>query len=80
MKSYDYLLLEKLLEKNRRMFRKKLIESEEYIDNHEIIMTKIKKVIFKFEKYDIDILQNMDIDETLERFRREIFLVKFNLN
>lgn len=80
MKSTEYLLLEKMLEKNRRLFRKKIIESAEYIDNHDVIMSKIKNIIFKFEQKDINILKNMDIDETIERFRNEIFIVKYNLN
>ena len=80
MKTNEYILLEKLLEKNRRLFRKKIIESEEYIDNHELIMKRIKKEIFKFEKADINVLEMMDFDETIERFRNEIFIVKYCLN
>lgn len=80
MKTNEYILLEKLLEKNRRLFKKDIIELDEYIENHELIMAKLKLAIFEIEKADVNFLKNMDIDETKERFRKEIFIIKFNLN
>lgn len=80
MKTTEYLLLERMLEKNRRLFKKDIIDPDEYIENHEIIMRKLKSAIFKIEKSDMLFLQAMDSDESRARFRNEIFIVKLNSN
>lgn len=80
MKNNEYEILDRMLQKNRRLFQMKLIESEEYIENHDLIMERIKNVIVQFEKHDLQVLQKMDLDDSVERFRKEIFIVKYNLN
>lgn len=79
-RSSEYLLLEKLLEKNRRLFKKDIIEADEYIDNHDMIMERLRIAIFKIEKNDLKILQGFDIDESLSRFRNEIFIIRHSMN
>ncbi|WP_288446175.1 hypothetical protein [uncultured Chryseobacterium sp.] len=74
----EYLLLEKLLDKNRRLFRKDIIEAEEYIDNHDMIMEKLKNSIFKIESSDLKILRGLDIDDSIERYRNEMFIIKYS--
>ena len=79
-RSSEHLLLEKLLEKNRRLFKKDIIEADEYIDNHDMIMERLRIAIFKIEKKDLKILQGFDIDESLARFRNEIFIIRHSMN
>lgn len=76
----EYLLLEKLLEKNRRLFKKDIIQSEEYIENHDLIMNKLKNAIFRIEISDFKILQELEIDESLDRYRNEIFIIRYSIN
>ncbi|MCE4064297.1 hypothetical protein LXM63_04270 [Chryseobacterium gleum] len=77
-RSSEFLLLEKLLEKNRRLFRKDIIEAEEYIDNHDMIMEKLKNSIFKIESSSLKILYGLDIDDSIERYRNEMFIIKYS--
>lgn len=77
-RSSEFLLLEKLLEKNRRLFRKDIIEADEYIDNHDMIMEKLKNSIFKIESSSLKILYGLDIDDSIERYRNEMFIIKYS--
>jgi len=80
MKTPEYLLLQKMLNKNRRMYQQNKIEFEEYIENHSLIMDKLNKSIFKMETVDFNYLVAIDTDDCLEKFRKGINIVQFNLN
>ncbi len=79
-RSSEYLLLEKLLEKNRRLFNKDVIDVDEYIDNHEMLMEKLKNSIFRIESSDMKFLQGLEIDESVDRYRKEMFIIKYSKN
>lgn len=80
MKDHEYLLLKKMLDKNRRHYKKGIIEFSEYIENHLLLINKLKLSIIRMEKIDIDYLIAIDLDESLEKFRKGILIVKYNLN
>ncbi len=80
MKTREYLILEKMLEKNRRMYKLERIEFPEYIENHEAIMKQLKNEIFKVSNSDFNFMVAIDLDDCLEKFRKSIMIVKFNLN
>lgn len=80
MKDPEYLLLKKMLDKNRRLYKKQTIEFPEYIENHLLLINKLKLSIIKMEKIDLNYLVAIDLDESLEKFRKGILIVKFNLN
>lgn len=80
MKDPEYMLLKKMLDKNRRMFKKGDLEFSEYLENHLLIMKKLKGTIIKMEKIDFNFLKAIDTNESIEQFRRGIYIVKYNLN
>ena len=80
MKDREYLLLKKMLDKNRRLYKKQTIEFHEYIDNHLLLINKLKLSIIKMETIDLEYLVAIDLDESIEKFRKGILIVKYNLN
>ncbi|WPO89922.1 hypothetical protein [Chryseobacterium sp. HR92] len=80
MKDHEYLLLKKMLDKNRRHYKKGKIDFPEYIENHLLLINKLKLSITSMEKIDIDYLVAIDLDESIEKFRKGILIVKYNLN
>ncbi len=80
MRSPEYLLLEKMLEKNRRLYKQNSIEFEEYIENHALIMDRLNRSLFRMESTDFNYLTAIDVDDCLDRFRKGIFIVQYNLN
>jgi hypothetical protein len=80
MKDREYLLLKKMIEKNRRIFKKDVIDYDEYFENHTVLMEKIKSSILKMNNCDIDFLAAIDLDDCLERYRQGMMIVKFNMN
>lgn len=80
MMDHEYLLLKKMLDKNRRHYKKGIIEFPEYIENHLLLINKLKLSIIRMEKIDVDYLIAIDLDESLEKFRKGILIVKYNLN
>lgn len=80
MKDPEYMLLKKMLDKNRRMFKKGDLEFSEYLENHLLIMKKLKGTIIKMEKIDFNFLTAIDTNESIEQFRRGIYIIKYNLN
>lgn len=80
MKDHEYLLLKKMLDKNRRHYKKRIIDFPEYIENHLLLINKLKLSIIRMEKIDVDYLIAIDLDESLEKFRKGILIVKYNLN
>lgn len=80
MKDQEYLLLKKMLEKNRRLFKRDVIEYDEYFANHKMLMGKIKNSIIKMNNCDINFLTAIDLDDSIERYRKGIMIVKLNMN
>ncbi|OBW43537.1 hypothetical protein AB670_00067 [Chryseobacterium sp. MOF25P] len=80
MNDPEYLILKKMLEKNRRLFQTQVIDFIEYIDNHLMIMERMKKSIIKFESSDFNFLAAIDTEECIDKFRKGIMIVKVNLN
>lgn len=80
MKSREYLILEKMLEKNRRLYKKGSFDFPEYIENHDAIMKQLKKEIFNVSSADLNFMIAIDTDECIDKFRKGIMIVKFNLN
>lgn len=80
MKDREYLLLKKMIEKNRRLFKNDTIEYDEYFENHTMLMEKIRNSILKMNNCDVNFLAAIDLDDCLERYRKGIMIVKFNMN
>lgn len=80
MKDNEYLLLKKMLDKNRRLYKKRKIEFPEYIENHLLLINKLKLSIIKMETVDLNYLVALELDESIEKFRKGILIVKYNLN
>lgn len=80
MNDPEFLILKKMLEKNRRLFQTEAINFTEYIDNHLMIMERMKKSIIKFETSDFNYLAAIDTEDCIHKFRKGIMIVKVNLN
>ena len=73
-------MLKKLIEKNRKLYKKAIIDYDEYFENHMILMEKIKKSIVRISEQDMNFIATIDMDDCVERYRRSIMIVKFNMN
>lgn len=80
MKDREYLLLKKMIEKNRRLFKNDIINYDEYFENHNMLMEKIRKSIIQMNNCDLNFITAIDLDDCLERYRKSIMIVKFNMN
>ncbi|SHF16552.1 hypothetical protein SAMN02787073_1578 [Chryseobacterium vrystaatense] len=80
MRDPEYLLLKTMLNSNRCLFKKGDIEFPEYLENHLLIMNKLKKSIIKMEENDYNFLKNIETDKSIEKFRKGIHIVRYNLN
>lgn len=80
MKDPEYLLLKKMIEKNRTLYKKNKIDYDEYFENHIMLMDKIRLSILKMNNCDMNFLAAIDVDDCLERYRKGIMIVKFNMN
>jgi len=80
MRKTEYLLLKKMINKNRRLFKNDILEYEEYFENHFLLMEKLKQEILKMDNDDINFLTAIDLDDCLERYRKGMMIVKFNMN
>ncbi|MDF2931265.1 MAG: hypothetical protein K0R36_596 [Chryseobacterium sp.] len=80
MNDQEYLMLKKMIEKNRRLFKKEIIDYDEYFENHNMLMEKIKDSILLMNNCDISFLAAIDLDDCLEKYRKGIMIVKFNMN
>lgn len=80
MMDNEYLLLKKMLDKNRRLYKKKRIEFPEYIENHQLLIGKLKASIIKMERVDFNFLNAIDLEESIEAFRKGMLIVRHNLN
>jgi len=69
-----------MLDKNRRLYKSHKIGFQEYIENHLLLIEKLKSSIVRMENLDFNFLTAIDLDESIEKFRKGILIVKYNLN
>lgn len=80
MKDKEYIILNNMLEKNKHHYKAGNLEFPEYLENHRLIMRKIKNNIVKMDPNDIDFLSVIENDESVSKFKQGILILKCNLN
>ncbi|MGE8528466.1 hypothetical protein [Chryseobacterium rhizosphaerae] len=80
MKDKEYIILSNMLEKNKHHYKKGNLEFQAYLENHRLIMKKIKNNIVKMDQNDMDFLSVIENDDSVSKFKQGILILRCNLN
>ncbi|RMZ60033.1 hypothetical protein D1632_10605 [Chryseobacterium nematophagum] len=82
MKDREYILLKSMLHNNKALYKNGKLTFSEYLDNHLLIMDKLKLSIIRMEKNDFDFLSSINLkkNDPLKEFKKGMSILKYNLN